>query len=173
LLFGLLGVVALAACAVNPGEPRAEVRAEVFRSFQVDKVLVLKGKRRMHLLRRGMVLRTYEIALGRAPNGQKVKQGDGKTPEGWYILDSRNPGSRFHRSIRVSYPNEADRARARAMGVAPGGAIMIHGEPNHLQDIGFSGQGWDWTEGCIAVTNREIEEIWNSVPDGTPIEIRP
>jgi murein L,D-transpeptidase YafK len=173
LLFGLLGAVALAACAIIPGETRAEVRAEVFRSFQVDKVLVLKGKRRMHLLRRGMVLRTYEISLGRAPTGQKVKQGDGKTPEGWYILDSRNPGSKFHRSIRVSYPNEADRARARAMGVPPGGAIMIHGEPNHLQDIGFSGQGWDWTEGCIAVTNREIEEIWNSVPDGTPIEIRP
>jgi murein L,D-transpeptidase YafK len=160
-------------CLAAPSQPRAEVRAEVFRSFEVDKVLVLKAKRRMHLLRRGQILRTYHISLGRTPTGKKMRQGDGKTPEGWYTLDSRNPRSKFYRALRVSYPNEADRARARAMGVPPGGAIMIHGEPNHLQNIGFNGKGVDWTEGCIAVTNREIDEIWNAVPDGTPIEIRP
>jgi len=171
--FGLTGFLALAACLALPAESRGEVRAEVFRSFQVDKVLVLKGKRRMHLLRRGMVLRTYQISLGRTPSGKKVKQGDGKTPEGWYLLDTRNPRSKFYRSMHVSYPNETDRARAQAMGVSAGGAIMIHGEPNHLQNIGFNGKGVDWTEGCIAVTNREMDEIWNAVPDGTPIEIRP
>jgi len=171
--FGLLGVLVLAACLTHPSQSRAEVRADVFRSFQVDKVLVLKSKRRMHLLRRGQILRTYQISLGRTPSGKKVRQGDGKTPEGWYILDTRNPRSKFYRSMHVSYPNEADKARARAMGVSPGGAIMIHGEPNHLQNIGFNGRGLDWTEGCIAVTNREMDEIWNNVPDGTPIEIRP
>ena len=171
--FGLLGVLVLAACLVQPSQSRAEVRAEVFRSFQVDKVLVLKSKRRMHLLRRGQILRTYQISLGRTPAGKKVKQGDGKTPEGWYILDTRNPRSKFYLSMHVSYPNETDKARARTMGVPAGGAIMIHGEPNHLQNIGFNGRGVDWTEGCIAVTNREMDEIWNTVPDGTPIEIRP
>jgi len=172
-LFSLLGVLVLAACLAHPSQSRAEVRADVFRSFQVDKVLVLKAKRRMHLLRRGQILRTYQVSLGRTPSGKKVRQGDGKTPEGWYILDTRNPRSKFYRSMHVSYPNETDRARARAMGVSPGGAIMIHGEPNHLQNIGFNGKGVDWTEGCIAVTNREMDEIWNAVPDGTPIEIRP
>ena len=172
-LFGLFGVLLIATGIISPPQSRAEVRAEVFRPFTVDKVLVLKGKRRMHLLRRGMILRTYRISLGRTPSGQKVKQGDGKTPEGWYTLDTRNPRSKFYRSIHVSYPNETDRARAAAIGVSPGGAIMIHGEPNHLSNIGFNGKGWDWTEGCIAVTNREIDEIWDAVPDGTPIEIRP
>ena len=173
LLFGLFGVLLVAVSVVNPPQSRAEVRANVFRPFTVDKVLVLKGKRRMHLLRRGMVLRTYQISLGRRPSGKKAKQGDGKTPEGWYTLDTRNPRSKFYRSMHVSYPNETDRARARAMGVSPGGAIMIHGEPNHLRNIGFNGKGVDWTEGCIAVTNGEIDEIWDTVPDGTPIEIRP
>lgn len=173
LLFGLFSVLLVVACIGNSTPSRAEVRAEVFRPFTVDKVLVLKGKRRMHLLRRGMILRTYQISLGRTPAGKKVRQGDGKTPEGWYTLDTRNPRSKFYRALHVSYPNEADRARARAMGVSPGGAIMIHGEPNHLRNIGFNGKGVDWTEGCIALTNREIDEIWNAVPDGTPIEIRP
>lgn len=173
IFMSFLTALVLTTLVAAPTQSRAEVRAEVFRPFEVDKVLVLKGKRRLHLLRRGMVLRTYQISLGRKPSGRKIRQGDGKTPEGWYTLDTRNSRSKFYRSMHVSYPNEADSARARAMGVSPGGAIMIHGEPNHLRGIGFDGTGFDWTEGCIAVSNREMDEIWESVPDGTPIEIRP
>jgi murein L,D-transpeptidase YafK len=139
---------------------------------KADEVLVLKGERRLLLLRGGAVLKSYKVALGREPQGYKVREGDGRTPEGRYVLDWRNPKSRFYRSIHVSYPNHRDAARARALRVPAGGEIMIHGAPNGL---GFVGRlvGWDWTEGCIAVTNAEMDEIWQAVDDGTPIEIRP
>ncbi|HKU94114.1 MAG TPA: L,D-transpeptidase family protein [Vineibacter sp.] len=139
-----------------------------------DLVEVHKARRRLILSRGGRVLRTYRTALGFAPVGHKRQEGDGRTPEGRYVIDWRNPQSRFHLSLHVSYPAEPDVAAARAAGVEPGGEIMIHGQPN--------GSGWlaswwrqrrDWTAGCMAVTNAQIREIWSLVPDGTPIVIRP
>ena len=138
-----------------------------------DRVVVLKGERRLMLFRGTHVLRTYRIALGRSPQGAKVAAGDGRTPEGRYLLDWRNPHSRFHRSIHVSYPNDADRARARRLGLSPGGDIMIHGLPARLDGIGGDHAHWDWTEGCVAVNNAEMDEIWSPVADGTVIDIRP
>jgi murein L,D-transpeptidase YafK len=136
-------------------------------------VLVLKGERRMLLLRSGEVLREYSISLGDAPNGAKRELGDGRTPEGVYLLDWRIEDSAYHRAIHVSYPNEQDQARADELGVHPGGNIMIHGLPNGEGWIGEAHRGLDWTRGCIAVTDQEMDEIWELVDDGTPIEIRP
>lgn len=141
--------------------------------LKADKVVVLKRERRLLLLHQGRVVRAYRIALGRNPEGPKVRDGDGRTPEGRYVLDWRNEHSRFHRSIHISYPNAADRARARRLGVRPGGDIMIHGLPGRLANLGPAHARRDWTEGCIAVTNREIDEIWSVIEDGTVIEIHP
>jgi murein L,D-transpeptidase YafK len=121
----------------------------------------------MLLLRGESVVRSYRIALGREPFGHKVQEGDGRTPEGSYLIDRRNPRSAYHLSLHISYPNEADRARAAALGIDPGGDIMIHGLSNGERKEG------DWTRGCIAVTNEEMDEIWELVEDGTPIEINP
>ena len=140
---------------------------------KADRVVVLKGARRLMLLRGTRVLRAYRIALGRTPQGAKGAEGDGRTPEGRYVLDWRNPRSRFYRSIHVSYPNDADRARARRLGLSPGGDIMIHGLPKRLDAIGAEHARWDWTEGCVAVSNAEMDEIWTLVADGTVIDIRP
>ncbi|MDH5750668.1 MAG: L,D-transpeptidase family protein [Rhodospirillales bacterium] len=139
---------------------------------KADKVIVLKSERRLVLFRNGTPLKSYRVALGRSPRGAKTRQGDGRTPEGVYVLDWRNRKSRFYRSIHVSYPGPADRDRARREGVSPGGDIMIHGLPNGRGAIGPDHTRWDWTDGCIAVTNAEIDEIWSLVDDGTPIEIR-
>lgn len=133
---------------------------------RADAIRVYKAQRRMDLLRAGRVIATYRIALGDAPVGHKRQQGDEKTPEGDYRITYRNPRSRFHLSLRVSYPDEADRRQARARGVDPGGDIMIHG----ATPPGYRG---DWTDGCIAVTNAEMDEIWRRVPVGTPIRIAP
>jgi murein L,D-transpeptidase YafK len=138
-----------------------------------DRIIVYKAKRTMLLMRQGRELRSYRIALGRTPVGPKQQQGDGKTPEGTYQISGRNPGSSFHKSLRISYPNAADRARARREGVDPGGDIMIHGLPNGRGALGTAHLLSDWTEGCIAVTNEEIEEIWRIVPNGIPVEIHP
>ena len=140
---------------------------------RADLVWVDKSERRLDLIRAGKVLRSYSIALGNAPVGQKSREGDERTPEGRYILDWRNPGSIAHKSIHISYPNAAQVEAAKAAGVEPGGNIMIHGQPN-----GFGWWGWllqmvDWTDGCIAVTDSDMDEIWAMVPDGTPIEIEP
>ncbi len=140
---------------------------------QVDRVLVLKSERELRLLAGGQTLRAYPVALGSAPDGPKRQIGDGRTPEGLYVLDWRNPDSRFYRSIHISYPGPADRERARQLGVDPGGAIMIHGLPNGKGWIGPEHTRFDWTDGCIAVTNAEMDEIWAMVADGTPIEILP
>jgi murein L,D-transpeptidase YafK len=141
--------------------------------IKADKVVVIKSKRLLILMRDGEILKAYKIALGKQPKGHKTNAGDRKTPEGIYILDSRNPDSKFHRSIHISYPNESDILKAQKLGVSPGGAIMIHGLPDSLASIGKTHRTWDWTDGCIAVTNTEIEQIWRLVPDGTPIEIKP
>jgi murein L,D-transpeptidase YafK len=140
---------------------------------KADQVLVLKKERTLTLLARGQVIRTYKVALGGSPVGAKQQQGDRKTPEGHYVLDRRNPKSQFYKSIHISYPNETDRRRAEERGVAPGGDIMIHGLPNGYGALGASHRLHDWTDGCIAVTDSEIDEIWKLVPDGTPIEIQP
>lgn len=124
-------------------------------------------------MNQGKILKSYKIALGRDPQGQKVRQGDHKTPEGTYILDRRNDKSRFYRSIHVSYPDARDRATAARLGVEPGGDVMIHGLPNGFGWLGNLHREMDWTDGCIAVTDEEMDEIWRAVPDGTPIEIKP
>jgi len=120
-----------------------------------------------------LLLKTYVVSLGRHPVGPKEREGDKRTPEGLYTIESHNPRSSFHRALKVSYPSAADRLAAEKRGVAPGGDIMIHGLRNGLGLIGRLQRGLDWTAGCIAVTNPEIEEICRVVPDGTPIEIRP
>ena len=140
---------------------------------KADRVLVEKSKRELHLMHEGEAFRTYRVALGTQPRGHKMQQGDNRTPEGEYVLGARNPGSRFYKSIHISYPNAADRASARARGVDPGGAIMIHGVAPEIVDLGPDHRLWDWTNGCIAVTNQEMDEIWAFVDRGTPIEIRP
>jgi len=142
-------------------------------SDKADKVVVIKSKRLLLLMIEGEILKTYKIALGKQPEGHKNKAGDQKTPEGNYIVDSRNRDSKFHLSIHISYPNRSDMLNAQESGLFPGGGIMIHGLPNGLKDLGKYHRIWDWTDGCIAVTNSEIEEIWRLVPDGTPVEIRP
>ncbi len=144
-----------------------------FTQLQADEVVVLKAQRTLILYRNGSVLKSYKVALGSSPVGPKTRQGDGRTPEGRYILDRRNAGSQFHRSLHISYPNAADRARARNSGVNPGGDIFVHGLPNGYGAIGRLHRARDWTNGCIAVTDEQIDEIWKLVPDGTPIEIRP
>jgi murein L,D-transpeptidase YafK len=141
--------------------------------IQADKVLVLKSKRLMLLLSQGEILRAYKVALGQKPVGHKTAAGDKKTPEGTYFLDYRKSDSKFHKAIHISYPNESDTLQAQKKGVSPGSDIMIHGLPNDGKDIGSLHRYDDWTDGCIAVTNSEIEEIWKFVPDGTPIEIKP
>ena len=139
----------------------------------ISKVLVEKRERRLSLMSKEKVLRSYKIALGGNPNGPKERQGDNKTPEGTYTIDSRNRDSRFHLSLHISYPNEKDIKRAKGLGVSPGGNIMIHGLKNGFSWVGDSHSESDWTQGCIAVTDEEIEEIATLVPIGTIIEIRP
>jgi len=140
---------------------------------QADKVVVIKSKRIMMLMRDSDILKVYRVALGKQPNGHKLKHGDQRTPEGTYILDSRKSDSKFYRAIHISYPNESDLLTAKMSGFSPGGSIMIHGLPKKLEDIGKAHRLWDWTDGCIAVTNSEMEEIWEFVPDNIPIEIKP
>jgi murein L,D-transpeptidase YafK len=136
---------------------------------KADKVVVIKCKRLLMLLKDGEIFKTYRISLGRQPSGRKTKAGDNRTPEGSYILDSRNPNSKYHLALHISYPNEADILNAQKLGVSPGGGIMIHGLGRGMVAPVFA----DWTSGCIAVSNKEIEEIWRFVQDGTPIEIKP
>jgi murein L,D-transpeptidase YafK len=143
------------------------------RTEPVDKVLIEKKKRRLTLISNGEAIKTYKIALGGNPVGPKERQGDNKTPEGTYTIESRNRYSDFHLSLRISYPNEKDKKRAKELGVSPGGDIMIHGIKNGLSWVGGFHTEIDWTEGCIAVTNEEMEEIVRLVHNGTPVEIRP
>jgi murein L,D-transpeptidase YafK len=139
----------------------------------VDHVVVLKKERILQLISQGKVIRSYKIALGGDPVGAKNKQGDHKTPEGDYVLDWRNPHGKFYKSIHISYPNAQDRASANKRGVSPGGDVFIHGLANGFAWIGSSHRLKDWTDGCIAVTNQEMDQIWHAVADGTPIAIRP
>lgn len=139
---------------------------------RVELVRVEKSQRVLQLIGDGKVLRSYAIALGGDPRGHKQQEGDQRTPEGRYVLDWRNANSAAYKSIHISYPNADDLARANARGVAPGGFIMIHGQINGFGWLGWLLQLVDWTDGCIAVTDSDMDEIWTMVADGTPIEIR-
>jgi murein L,D-transpeptidase YafK len=138
-----------------------------------DRIVIYKSKREMQLFSGSKLLKTYRVALGPVPKGAKACEGDGKTPEGTYRIIGRNAKSAFHKSLRVSYPSEHDRTRAAAAGCSPGGDIMIHGLPNGYGWVGAGHRAKDWTAGCIAVTDAEIEEIWQRVANGTVVEIRP
>lgn len=161
--WSLAPLLMLAACVPGP--------AERTMLPQADLVLVDKSERTLVLYAVGQPVRTYRgVQLGDAPEGHKRFQGDERTPEGRYTLDYRNPASAYHLSLHLSYPAPVDRAYAAGYGRSPGGDIFIHGQPNWLPMGRLPG---DWTDGCIALTNAEIEELWRLVPDGTPIEIRP
>ena len=151
------------------------LRKEIFalQTGPVDKILIEKKERRLTLISKGKALKTYKIALGGNPDGPKERQGDNKTPEGTYTIDSRNRDSSYHLSLHISYPNEKDKKRARQLGVSPGGDIMIHGIKNGFSWVGDLHAEIDWTKGCIAVTDEEIEEIDKLAPIGTIVEIRP
>lgn len=169
LRLSFCGLFVLLFC--DPGNAQPPVLAP--EAERADRILVLKAERRLILFRGQRRLASYDIALGRNPAGHKQREGDSRTPEGRYRVDWRNPQSAYHLSLHVSYPNDDDKARAAARGEDPGGMIMIHGLPNGLGWAGASALMRDWTEGCIAVTNDAIAEIWRLVPDGTLIEIKP
>jgi murein L,D-transpeptidase YafK len=139
----------------------------------VDRIVVYKYERRMVLLSHGTELSSYRVALGGEPSGPKVREGDHRTPEGSYVFDSKNPNSHFYKAFHISYPNSKDIAAAKKLGASPGGDIMLHGLPKEYAFVGKAHSLHDWTDGCIAVSNEEIDEIWTLVRVGTPIEIKP
>lgn len=137
-----------------------------------DSILVVKSERKLYLMKDGESIKEMNIALGLAPAGHKQQSGDFRTPEGHYLLDARNPNSDYFLSIHISYPNDQDRKRASELGVDPGGQIMIHGLPNEPKHDERTYSGWDWTDGCIAVSNSDMLDIWLMTGESTPIEIR-
>jgi murein L,D-transpeptidase YafK len=163
----LTALVGLALCGMGVAQTSATTE------LHADRVVVLKKERTLQLVEHGKVVKTYKVALGGDPVGPKARQGDHKTPEGVYILDFRNAHSQFYKSIHIPYPNERERAEARTKGLSPGGDVFVHGLPNGYRYVGAAHRLKDWTDGCVAVTDDEIDEIWRAVPDGTPIEIRP
>jgi murein L,D-transpeptidase YafK len=156
-----------------PVSVSAQPGANFAHSTTADRVLVVKSERRLYLVRDNKIWRSYRIALGRSPIGHKVFEGDGRTPEGLYVLDRKNAGSRFYRSIHISYPSSLDISEARDYGGRPGGLVMIHGQTSNGPNGYYDYRRGDWTEGCIAVSNAEMDEIWTAIEEGTPIEILP
>jgi murein L,D-transpeptidase YafK len=152
-----------------------KLRGRLADNVTADSIVVEKSSHRMSLFKNGRVLRSYRVAFGRGGPEAKSREGDARTPEGSYVIDRHNPYSCCHLALHISYPNAADVALARARGVRPGSDIEIHGQRNSTNSTGWLGD-WrqlrDWTHGCIAVTNSEMDEIWRAVPDGTPIMIR-
>ena len=145
----------------------------IFKNDSVDKVVVQKSTYRLFLYRKGKLVKSYYIALGENPKGHKHFEGDKKTPEGTYILDYINPNSRFHKSFHISYPNKTDIDYAKSMGKKPGGMIMVHGQP-YVKDNPTPGlQSSNWTNGCIALLNDDMDEFIELVSPGTVIEIKP
>ena len=140
---------------------------------KVDLVIVNKSESRMSVMRDGKVIKTYVIAMGDAPKGHKLREGDQRTPQGRYVLDYKKSDSAFYRSIHISYPNDEDKLRAQALGISPGGMIMIHGQNPRSSLSPEEPQKYNWTNGCIAVTNKEMDELWRMIDEGTPIEIWP
>ena len=169
----LVAVLTLAAVVIweRYGAPPEEPPALAPLAGQIDRVVVEKGARRLTVFRDGEALRSYRIALGFAPEGDKQRQGDGRTPEGRFRIDRRNPESAYHLSLGIDYPHADDVARARAGGYSPGGDIFIHGQPNGIGSVATL--PYDWTAGCIAVSDAEIEELWRVTPVGTEVEVRP
>jgi murein L,D-transpeptidase YafK len=165
LVFLLLSVTLFLGVCNHPDIPVTERLA--------DRIVISKSAHTMTLLADGSVLEVYQIAIGRGPAGPKTRAGDHKTPEGEYVVDAKNADSKFYLALHLSYPNAADRARARRSGVNPGGDIEIHGIEKGLGWIGALHRSFDWTDGCIAVTDPEIREVWKLAPVGTPVEIRP
>ena len=161
LVFALVATSSLIAQNIPPTPPK------------IDSVLILKKAHLLELISGGKVVRTYNVALGRGGLAPKQREGDERTPEGHYIIDSRNAHSHYYKALHISYPDENDRKRAAAKGVAPGGAIMIHGITNGLGWIGSFHRIYDWTAGCIAITDSEMDEIWKLVPNDTPVDIKP
>jgi len=163
-----LSLATLAAFLTGCGRHQAEVNPE-----HADRIIVFKSAHTLCLMRADQVLRAYRVALGRSSVGPKTRKGDHKTPEGQYIIDGKKERSRFYRALHISYPNAADTARAQKEGQDPGGDVEIHGIENGLGWIGRLHRSFDWTDGCVAVTDAEMDQIWEAVAVGTPVEIRP
>jgi len=141
-------------------------------TIQADKVVVIKNEKRLLFLRNGEILKSYKVSIGRNP-GRRVRRGDNRTPEGLYVIDRRNPRSSYYKALHISYPNASDVRIARKLGVSPGEEVLIHGLPEGFEDLGASHADLNWTRGCIAVSNEEMDEIWQLVADGTPVKIIP
>jgi murein L,D-transpeptidase YafK len=181
----MLHALLLATLLVGPDDPRAAARpvasAVPIRHVRTgggpvglaDSVVIEKRAHRLTLFHMGRPIRSYLVALGGNPVGDKVAAGDRRTPEGMFSIEGRNSHSDYHLSLRISYPDAAHRQRAEALGVDPGGSIMIHGLPNGKGFVGAYHRTADWTNGCIALTDEEMEEIWTAVPIGTPVHIKP
>ncbi len=163
LLFPIICLLPIAVQAASTLPPKA----------RADYIIIEKSKRRLTLISRGQVLKSYRVSLGRRPVGPKLREGDDRTPEGIYRIDYRMHNSAYHLALHISYPNERDRKRARRQGVSPGGNIMIHGIGSARPKVGDLHPLFDWTNGCIAVTDKEIEEIWRLTPVGTIVNIQP
>ena len=161
LVFGIL-VTFVKQCQAQPQSPPVP-----------DRILIIKATRTLSLMKGFQVLKSYKVALGGQPVGAKERQGDHKTPEGVYSVDRKVPNSRFHLALHLSYPSDANREHARKFGFAPGSDVEIHGLPADFAWLGSLHRQTDWTDGCIAVTNEEIEEIYPLIKIGTPVEIRP
>ena len=173
LLSSLLAGPADTARVASRPNPVSQQGAAAAVPMQADSIVVEKGERKLTLFLRGTPLKTYAVALGPNPIGDKERQGDGRTPEGVFHIQAHNPNSRYHLALRISYPDVVHQMRADALGVPAGGDIMIHGLPTGFEQVGAAHLERNWTEGCVAVTNAEIEEIWRVVRDGTPVEIKP
>lgn len=168
-----LGLAIGLLCLIGTGTVYTATRGskDVALSGPADRVVVNKTSHTLTLFRGSVILKTYRVALGRGGPGQKVQAGDNRVPEGVYQIVGRNAHSAFHRALRVGYPTPRQVQQARARGVDPGGDIMVHGIRNGLGWIGTLQRRVDWTKGCIALTDDEIDEVWNLVPDGTTIQI--
>ncbi len=142
-------------------------------SQKADFVLVVKSESKLYLKKNGEIFKSFDVVFGRNPKGHKQKQGDGRTPEGRYVLDYKKEDSSFYKAIHISYPNHSDKKKAQRKGVRPGGQIMIHGQKNGWGWLSFFNQCFDWTEGCIALSNGDMDIIWDTVDVGTPIKIEP
>jgi murein L,D-transpeptidase YafK len=167
-LLWLLGILGCAWMTVAVGSRLAAQDAA-----KVDRIVIEKSERTLTLRHGPRILKTYKVALGGQPVGAKDRQGDHKTPEGIYSVDAKNPNSQFHKALHISYPSQADRANAKKLGLSPGGDVEIHGLGAKWGWVGAKHQLTDWTDGCIALTNEEIDEIYPQIAVGTPVEIRP
>ncbi len=151
----------------------ALLSVHAFAMEKADLVVVEKAKKALYLEREGKILKKYHIALGPHPKGPKQSEGDGRTPEGRYVLDFKKSDSAYYKSIHISYPNDFDTDSALAKGLSPGGSVMIHGQKNGYEKLTAVTQRFNWTQGCLALTDQDMDEVWDAIDVGTPIEIRP